>query len=173
MPRVMERFDDHRGQDAGRFSMYVASYLSGYTDGEGCFTVSFSPRIKLRTGWEVRPSFSVSQNADRSEVLQLMLEYFGCGGIRPDRSDRTLKYEVRDLGHLLERVIPHFERYPLLSGKRGDFLRFAKVCELIRVRAHLTEPGLRTIVELALAMNISGRRKFTAERLLEHRNLKL
>ena len=80
---------------------------------------------------------------------------------------------MRDLGHLLERVIPHFERYPLLSGKRGDFLRFAKVCELIRVRAHLTEPGLRTIVELALAMNISGRRKFTAERLLEHRNLKL
>ena len=121
----------------------------------------------------MRPSFSVSQNADRSEVLQLMLEYFGCGGIRPDRSDRTLKYEVRDLGNLLERVIPHFERYPLLSSKRSDFMRFAKVCELIRIRAHLTEPGLRMIVELAVAMNTSGRRKFTAERMLEHRNLKL
>ena len=65
----MERYDSHHGQDAGRFSVYIASYISGYVDGEGCFTISYSPRIKLRTGWEVRPSFSVSQNADRSEVL--------------------------------------------------------------------------------------------------------
>ena len=50
--------------------MDISSYISGYVDGEGCFTVSFSPRSKLRVGWEVRPSFSVSQNADRSEVLE-------------------------------------------------------------------------------------------------------
>jgi hypothetical protein len=48
--------------------------------------------------------------------------------IRPDRSDRTLKWETRRLEDILERIIPHFERFPLLSGKRYDFERFAAIC---------------------------------------------
>src|ERR1700704_5619847 len=47
--------------------MDLSAYFAGFVDGEGCFTVSFSPRSKLLIGWEVRPSFSVSQNADRSQ----------------------------------------------------------------------------------------------------------
>jgi LAGLIDADG endonuclease len=85
---------------------FLSAYISGYADGEGCFTVSISPRASLRVGWEVRPGFSVSQNGDRAEVLHALQAYFGCGSIRPDRSDRTLKWETRRLGDLLERVIP-------------------------------------------------------------------
>jgi LAGLIDADG endonuclease len=83
-------------------------------------------------GWEVRPSLSVSQNGDRAEVLQLIQSHFMCGRIRPDRSDRTLKWETRRLEDLLVRVIPHFERYPLLSGKRSDFEGLTAVCRLMR-----------------------------------------
>src|SRR6266540_1806890 len=140
--------------------MDIRPYISGYVDGEGCFTISFSPRSKLRVGWEVRPSFSASQNADRAEVLLLMREYFKCGSIRPDRSDKTLKYEVRSLDDLIERVIPFFEATPLLSSKQRDFERFAAVCRLMRSGAHRTESGLRAIVDLAMAMNASGKRKF-------------
>src|ERR687886_698164 len=106
---------------------FFSAYVSGYVDGEGCFTVSVSPRANLVAGWEVRPSLSVSQNGDRAEVLQLIHDHFGCGSIRPDRSDRTLKWETRRLEDLLERVIPHFERYPLLSSKQRDFERFAEM----------------------------------------------
>jgi LAGLIDADG endonuclease len=96
---------------------FLSAYISGYVDGEGCFTVSISPRAKLAAGWEVRPSFSVSQNGDRAEVLYALQAYFECGSIRPDRSDRTLKWETRRLEDHLGRVLPHFERYPLVSGK--------------------------------------------------------
>jgi hypothetical protein len=65
------------------------------------------------------------------------------------------------------RVIPHFEQFPLLSSKGRDFERFAKVCELVAQGVHLTRPGLREIVELAVAMNVSGKRRFTAERMVE------
>src|SRR6266581_1046395 len=109
---------------------FLSAYISGYVDGEGCFTVSISPRATLLVGWEVRPGFSVSQNGDRAEVLHAIRAYFGCGSIRPDRSDKTLKWETRRLEDILERVIPHFETYPLLSGKRLDFERFAAVCRL-------------------------------------------
>jgi hypothetical protein len=128
---------------------FLSAYISGYVDGEGCFTVSISPRAKLLAGWEVRPSLSVSQNGDRAEVLHAIQAYFGCGSIRPDRSDRTLKWETRRLEDILGRVIPHFESYPLLSGKRLDFERFAAVCKVMAKGAHRAAPGLVEIVELA------------------------
>jgi hypothetical protein len=154
--------------DAGpRYSReFLSAYVSGYVDGEGCFTVSIAPRLKLAVGWEVRPSFSVSQNGDRAEVFHAVLALFGCGSIRPDRSDRTVKWETRRLGDLLERVIPHFERYPLLSGKRFDFERFASICRLMAMRAHRNPAGLGRIVELAWDMNPSGRRRYDAEAIL-------
>jgi hypothetical protein len=146
---------------------FLSAYISGYVDGEGCFTVSISPRAKLAVGWEVRPSLSVSQNGDRAEVLHAIQAYFGCGSIRPDRSDRTLKWETRRLEDLLGRVIPHFERYPLLSGKKCDFERFAAVCRLMAAGAHRSSDGLIRIVELARAMNPSGKRRYDAEAILE------
>ena len=149
------------------------NYVSGFVDGEGCFSVSFNRRVTLRTGWEVRPSFSVSQNADRAEVLHMLVDYFRCGGIRPDRSDKTLKYEVRDIRNLVDSVIPHFRSYPLLSSKRLDFDRFAAVCERVSTGDHLTVAGFREIAALALLMNPSGKRKFTASELLESDEVKV
>ncbi|MBI1869454.1 LAGLIDADG family homing endonuclease, partial [Candidatus Gottesmanbacteria bacterium] len=67
----------------------IGHYLSGYADGEGSFCISFSPRPKLLTNLEVRPSFSVSQNGDRQEVLEIFKTFFACGTIRRNPSDRT------------------------------------------------------------------------------------
>ena len=140
----------------------IPSYICGYVDGEGCFCVSLRPQSRIRVGWEVRPSFSVSQNGDRSEVIRLLPSIFGCGSIRPDRSDRTFKYEVRSLNHLIESVIPFFEEWPLLSSKRSDFLLFSQVCRLMNTRAHLHRHGILAIAMIAMQMN-SGNRKYTTD----------
>jgi hypothetical protein len=140
--------------------VHVPSYISGYVDGEGCFTVSISPRPTLRVGWEVRPSLSVSQNGDRSEVLLMIQDYFGCGTLRPDRSDQTLKWEVRSLPLIVEAVIPHFRRYPLQSGKHHDFELFADICEEMTRGRHLVPGGLVEIARRANLMNPSGKRGY-------------
>ena len=166
---VLHRSDNQRVRsDAGPwFSReFLSAYISGYADGEGCFTISISPRAKLLAGWEVRPSFSVSQNGHRVEVLHALQAYFGCGSIRPDRSDKTLKWETRRLDDLVGRVIRHFVRYPLLSAKRLDFERFAFVCHLMKENAHRSRPGLIQIVHLAREMNPSGTRRYDAEAML-------
>ena len=142
--------------------MDVGAYLTGYADGEGCFCVSFNKSRRHKFGWEIRPSFSISQNGDRAEVLKLFQERFECGSIRPDRSDKTLKYETRCIGDLVERVIPHFEQYPLLSGKREDFQRFARICRMMHADNHLTREGFERIVEIASKVN-AGKRKFPRE----------
>ena len=145
--------------------MDIKSYLSGYVDGEGCFCVSINKSFRHQFGWEIRPSFSVSQNGDRAEVLETLKRQLGCGTIRPDRSDRTLKYEVRSVAELVERVIPLFEENPLVSAKRRDFEHFAEICRLMYQGKHRTEEGFRRILELAFEMNPSGKRKYTRDEI--------
>ncbi len=139
----------------------IHEYISGYVDGEGCFSISFSKRDKFLVGWETKPSFSVSQNEDRAQILFLMQQLFKCGFIRRDFSDKTLKYEVRSLNDLIDTVIPHFEKYPLVSGKQKDFECFKKVCLLMQKEMHTNKDGLRKIIDLAFIMNPSGKRKYT------------
>lgn len=143
----------------------IGWYLSGYTDGEGSFCVSFSPRRKLRIGLEVRPSFSVSQNSDRSEVLNLFQQTLGCGTIRPDRSDKTFKFEIRSLNDLIEKVVPFFRRFPLKSSKNRDFELFAQVCLMMNKGGQREVSVLKEIIQLAVQMNTSGKRKYQAQEL--------
>jgi hypothetical protein len=140
-------------------------YISDYVDGEGSFLVSFSPRDKLSLGLEARPSFSVSQREDRSEVLYLMKSYFGCGSIRYSKRDRNQKFEVRNLGDLNKVVIPHFKKFPLLSAKLKDFEVFSQICELMEKEQHRTKIGLIKIIDLALSMNIGGSRRYTIKHI--------
>ena len=147
--------------------MDLDSYISGYVDGEGCFCVSFQPSDRHRFRWEVRPSFSVSQNMDRSEVLYLIQDAWKCGFIRPDRSDKTLKYEVRKIDALISTIVPHFRRFPLLSSKQTDFEKFARVCEAVSTRKHLLPSGFEQIVRWSMEMNPSGKRKYRAEQILD------
>jgi hypothetical protein len=158
----------HAGPSPGMVDL--PSYISGYVDGEGCFTVSIAPRPTLRVGWEVRPSLSVSQNGDRLEVLEVIRDYFGCGTFRPDRGDKTIKWEVRSLPVIVASIIPHFRRVPLLSGKRHDFELFADICERMQRGDHRHTTGLRSIVRKAAQMNPSGTRRYLPANVLQALN---
>lgn len=146
--------------------MNLDSYISGYVDGEGCFCVSFQPSRRHRFGWEVRPSFSVSQNADRAELLYIIQKRWECGFIRPDRSDKTLKFEVRCVRDLVEKVLPHFRMYPLMTSKQSDVDKFEKICLLMEVEKHLELGGFIEIVRTAMEMNPSGKRKYYGDEIL-------
>jgi hypothetical protein len=145
----------------------IAEYITGYVDGEGCFTVTFNVRKKAKLRLELRPSFSVSQNKERSQILYLMQRYFGCGYIRPTYRDKTLKYEVRNHNDLMLKIIPHFEKYPLLSAKQKDFKLFKEICLMIDRKEHLNRNGFMRIIELAYQMNGSGKRKRSKEELIK------
>ncbi len=146
--------------------MDLLSYISGFIDGEGCFCISFTPSERHRYGWEVRPSFSVSQNSDRAEILTQIQDLWDCGSIRPDRSDNTLKFEVRKIDGLVKKVLPHFQQCPLLSSKQDDVKKFDLVCRLVFAKQHLELEGFRRIVEVAVSMNSSGKRRYTKDEIL-------
>ena len=70
------------------------------------------------------------------------------------------------LEDILASVVPHFEQWPLMSGKRRDFERFALICRSMAVGEHRTRRGLIRIVELASEMNPSGTRRYDAAAIL-------
>ena len=147
--------------------MEFSWYITGLVDGEGCFSVSFNLRRKLRVGLEVRPSFSVSQNKRNLDILKNIRDYFGCGAIRFDKFDQTYKYEVRSIKDIVKRVIPHFDKYPLQTSKAKDFRLFQEICLLVYKKQHLSAKHLPEIINKAFQMNESGKRKYTKEFLLK------
>ena len=149
----------HAGSQNSRLD--IPSYVSGYFDGEGCFSVSISPRPRLKVGWEVRPSVSISQNEDRRQVVDLIHSYFACGSVRRDLSDRTIKWECRSVPQIVDLILPHFERWPLISAKRADVELLQRICLLMVEGAHLEPEGLQVIARLAEAMNPSGIRRYS------------
>jgi hypothetical protein len=68
---------------------------------------------------------------------------------------------VRSLDDLIRHIIPHFEKYPLVSEKQNDFEFFKKVCLLMQKQLHKNKNGLGKILNLAFQMNPSGKRKYT------------
>jgi LAGLIDADG endonuclease len=134
------------------------SYIAGYVDGEGSFSVSVQRNPSCRVGFQLVPEFHVSQNSDRAQVLELIRQRLDCGRIRPNsKRDRALVLVVRKREHLLERVIPFFERNPMLSTKQADFEKFARIVREQALGNHRTSTGFRRLLDLALSMNGGGR----------------
>jgi hypothetical protein len=149
------------------------SWLSGFTDGEGCFLISFNKNASFHLKLEVRPSFSIGQGKHRTSyksqthILKRIESYFKCGSVRKYKRDGMMKYEVRNLSSLCDIIIPHFEKYPLLTQKEEDFHKFKEICLMMRSNLHRNEQGLKTIIDLACDMNPSGTRKISKEGLLK------
>lgn len=51
-------------------------------------------------------------------------------------------------------IVDHFEKYPLLTKKREDFLLFSQIFNLIDQKEHLTLSGLHKIVSIKASMNL-------------------
>lgn len=52
-----------------------------------------------------------------------------------------------------KKIIPFFEKYPILGEKSRDFKDFCKVAEQMKQKKHLTKEGLDQIREIKEGMN--------------------
>jgi hypothetical protein len=142
-------------------------FVTGLFEGEGCFSISFTFRKRIRVGIETRPSVSLSLNRRDLDLLKQVHAYFKCGGIRYSRSDRTYKFEAHSIDDITKKIIPHFKKCPLQGAKQSDFLKFVKICKEIKANRHVSKRHLKNIIELAYQMNPSGKRKHDKHELLK------
>jgi len=147
------------------------AWLTGFVDGEGCFSISFSLRSKMKHGFEIRPSFSCAQRKDKDSLNKIILNeiqnLFQAGFIRFSKKDQMWKYEISQINDICEKIIPYFETNILRTSKKLDFEKFKKVCLIIKSNHHLSVSGIKQIIDLAFTMNVSGKRKYDKEFLLK------
>jgi hypothetical protein len=137
------------------------SWVVGFVDGEGCFSVSVhrNPFVRRTRGWQLTPTFQVYQHEDHRSVLEELVGFFGCGFIRPKGpNSRVLTYSVYNLRELDERVNPFFELHPL-RVKNRDFAAFVQIVRAMRRKEHLDPSGFERLVRLAYGMNANGKQR--------------
>ena len=142
-------------------------WVTGFVEKSGCFSISFAKRQRCKFGVEIRPSFSISHHYSNLVILNKLHDFFGCGGIRYSKRDRTYKYEVRNLDNLVTKIRPHFQLYPLQTSKQEDFNTFVFICLKLKRNLHKQQSQCIEIIEIAYSMNLSGVRKYRKEDLLK------
>lgn len=76
--------------------------------------------------------------------------YFGVGSIT--KMGSLFAYRVTSSKELAV-IIDHFDRFPLVTQKKADFLLFKQVIEKINRKEHLKMEGLKEIVAIKASIN--------------------
>ena len=151
-------------------------YLAGFVDGEGCFYVGFGKREDLPLKWQVITEFHLSQNPQGKNILDAFRKRLGCGYIKPNHPgsarDKTWVLIIKDRKELKEKLIPFFNKHPLHSGKKDDFIVFAKVLEIIQTGAHLEIKGLKAIVEMVFRSSKTKSKRYSKQEIVSSLNLR-
>ena len=139
----------------------IASWIVGFTDGEGCFSVSIFRNKTTKSGWQVFPEFVITQSSSSKDVLETIKDHFGCGKIYINKRydnhrEQLYRYCVRTIADLDSVIIPFFAQHQLLTAKQSDFKHFVTIVDMLKKRHHLSEGGLR---EIALQVQKMNRKK--------------
>ena len=96
--------------------------------------------MKLKTGWKVSLAFSIHLHKSPGRrcaagtcfardiiLLEKLQNFFKSAGNIQINLDGSITYTVTSIKYLLNIIIPHFEKFPLLTKKQGDFELFKQI----------------------------------------------
>ena len=157
--------DNPSGADNQQERPGVAEWIAGFTDGEGCFSISVVKNEGCRLGWQVQHEFAITQSASSMAALEAVRSHLGCGHIivshRSDNHREPLaRYSVKRRRDVVYVIIPFFEAHPLMTAKRNDYELFCEAMEIVTAGRHLEVSGLGEIASLTERMNRKQRSRF-------------
>ena len=146
------------GADNQQERLKMASWICGFTDGEGSFVISVIKNSTARFGKQIFPEFVITQGAKSLSTLVAIREFFNCGSIvlnkrYDNHNEDVYRYCVRSIAELKEIIIPFFDQFSLKTFKRNDFLFFKRIIEMMNKKMHLEEDGWDEILTLASKTN--------------------
>lgn len=137
-------------------------WITGFADAESSFSIRIIQDKSRKTGWRILPIFCIDLHEKDLLLLERIRDYFNAGNIYKHKSNAVI-YTVQSFYELNNNIIPHFEKYPLLSIKRKNFFLFKLVLNLLNNKAQSSHEGLQKIINIRASMN-NG----LSNKLLEH-----
>jgi len=129
-------------------------YVTGFTDGEGCFYVGVSYNPRYKTTYRVKAVFHIGVHIRDIALLEQIKLFFGVGTISKLGAE-SVQFRVSGFENL-KVIINHFDKYPLLTNKQSDYLLFKQVVNDMEQKRHLTVEGLNKIMSIKAVMNNAG-----------------
>lgn len=126
-------------------------FVTGFTDGEGCFLINVRPKSNRNSGYGVELVFRLHLHSRDRALLGKIRDFFGVGRLTAV-SENYAQYWVGALEDILV-IVNHFDNYPLITQKWSDYQLFKQAVELVERKEHLTPEGLQKIVSIRAALN--------------------
>lgn len=128
-------------------------WVTGIIDSEGNISILVQ---KTNNGHKISLAIKVTQKEHSMGILLDLQKYFGCGNIIIDSTkENAYKFSVNKIDDIINKVIPHLDKYPLLTSKNLDYLDFKKVALLMKDKLHLNKEVMKDILLIKNNMNSS------------------
>ena len=102
-------------------------------------------------GYQVQLRFQITQQSRDKFLMERLVSYLDCGFIS-ERSD-IVDFQVTNFTDITDKIIPFFEKYPIIGVKLDNYNDFCEVAKLVRNKEHLTVEGLEKIRLIKSNMN--------------------
>jgi len=137
------------------------NWVTGFVDAEGSFTVSIYEDKSRKLGWNIICRFKILLHQRDELLLKRIQEFFNAGTIYK-QGDSKLSFEVNSVKVLNDVIIPHFEKYGLITQKRVDFELFKQIVFIKANNKILSPEDFELILKLKANLN-----KGFTEKLIE------
>lgn len=130
-------------------------WVSGFVGGDGGFSIYVRPAKDYVLLEKVYCRFHIAQHIEDLKLMELFVRFFNCGSvsIRSNITTQRCDFIVQDTNSLLEKILPHFNSYPLFNLKQKDYISFKECMTIIKLKQHLTPEGLNKIKSFNSEMN--------------------
>jgi len=126
-------------------------FVTGFVDGDASFTVSIAKK-KSGIGWKIQPIFTIGLVPKDLDLLVQIQVFFKTGKIYTSKRG-IIYYTVGSTKDIIKYILPHFDKYPLISLKLKDYLVFRNIVLLMEKGQHNSLPGLLKIFSLRAVLN--------------------
>ena len=155
-----------QGQSAGKDLNSLFSHIAGFVDGEGAFPIQVRRTPWTKFGFTITPEFKISQHKDYREILDIIQKALECGKISIKSGQPNLLVLVeKNRKNLSQKIIPFFQKYPLIVKQR-QFKLFSEIVKGLENNEQDTKEGFENLINLVFQTKGKGKRKYSKEEIL-------
>jgi len=85
---------------------------------ESCFFfIEIRKSVSHKVGFYVKLKFEISQHSRDAELMKSLVDFLGCGEYYPHLNKDYGRIVVQRFSDISEKIVPFFDKYPILGGE--------------------------------------------------------
>ena len=130
-------------------------FVTGFVDaiGEESFYILVARNKNSKFGWSIRIYFQLKVAIKDRELLVKIQEALGSKAEKIISNKSSCMLKITSVPEIINTIIPHFDKYPLLSKTKEEFELFKLAAFNMHNKRHYTPEGFQEILSIKAAMN--------------------